>query len=179
MKRHEQQNQYAQYDLIQELARLETESLRLSNDNFGDLCLEKLEKDEKVLYPKVKVLRAFPLTHPGQFIIFRDKDNLEIGVLIQPDQLDENSRRLLEAYLEKIYFMPKITKIYKVDSEFGAAKWEVQTDRGRRNFDLASRYDIRTLGHRILIKDLDGNRYEIPNYRTLDKKSIALLEGQI
>lgn len=172
-------DQHNPYDLIQELSLLEPKGLRLFNDNFGDLCLECLEKDGEILYSKVKVLRAFPLTHSEQFIIFRDQKDAEIGVLMQPSQLDENSRQLLQAHLEKIYFMPKITKIYNIDSEFGAAKWEVQTNHGRRSFDLASRYDIRILGHRVLIKDLDGNRYEISNYRILDKKSIALLEQQM
>lgn len=55
------------------------------------------------------------------------------------------------------------------------------TDRGDRIFDVQSRNtDIHLLdGGRILIRDADNNRYEIPDYRKLSKKSYNLLEGEI
>jgi len=31
-------------------------------------------------------------------------------------------------------------------------------------------------GRRLLLRDVDGNRYEIPNYRALDARSLDLLE---
>ena len=82
--------------------------------------------------------------------------------------------------LEKCYFMPKITKIHGLEGRFGVTQWEAETDSGTVFFDLRSRHDITALsGGRVLIKDIDGNRYEIVNYHQLDPKSVALLETQI
>ena len=40
--------------------------------------------------------------------------------------------------------------------------------------------DIRRLtGGRVIIKDADGNRYEIKDYRKLDQKSASLIDSEI
>ena len=47
-------------------------------------------------------------------------------------------------------------------------------------FDLSTRSAISQFDDgRLLVKDVDGNRYEIPNYLQLDLKSIALIETQV
>ena len=82
--------------------------------------------------------------------------------------------------LQKRYFMPKITKINSLEGHFGVTEWDVETAQGDVEFGMRSRYDIVTLENgRVLIKDVDGNRYEIENYNKLDLKSIALLQTQI
>ena len=56
----------------------------------------------------------------------------------------------------------------------------IETDRGRIVFDLSTRSAISQFDDgRLLVKDVDGNRYEIPNYLQLDLKSIALIETQV
>ena len=76
--------------------------------------------------------------------------------------------------------MPKITKINSLDGHFGVTQWDVETTQGDVQFGMRTRYDIVTLGNgRILIKDADGNRYEIENYDKLDQKSYALLQTQL
>jgi hypothetical protein len=57
----------------------------------------------------------------------------------------------------------------------------VETDRGRRVFELhSSRRDIRVLpGGRVLVRDADGNLYEIPDVRRLDVASHAFVEDYI
>ena len=57
---------------------------------------------------------------------------------------------------------------------------DVETTQGDVEFGIRTRYDIVTLeSGRVLIKDADGNRYEIENYNKLDPKSIALLQTQM
>ena len=96
-------------------------------------------------------------------------------------ELDPSSRQVLEAELERIYFTPRIPRIHSIEVNFRIPKWEVETDRGRRVFEISSsRSDIRALGGgRVLIRDADGNQYEIPDYRRLDQASRVLVENQV
>ena len=58
--------------------------------------------------------------------------------------------------------------------------WETETDKGTRRFEVTSRRDVKKIGkRRIIVKDADGNLYEIPDYAILDQKSIILLESVI
>ena len=76
--------------------------------------------------------------------------------------------------------MPKITKIHELEGEFGVTRWVVETNRGPVTFGMRTRYDVVSLENgRVLIKDADGNRYEIENYHRLDPTSLALLETQL
>lgn len=88
---------------------------------------------------------------------------------------------MLAAELERNYFTPRIVQVNAIEVNYHVPKWDVQTDRGPRIFEIRStRRDILILsGGRILIRDADGNRYEIPDYHRLDPVSQALIETQI
>ena len=61
-----------------------------------------------------------------------------------------------------------------------AARWEVETDRGYRVFDIRDREDLRLIGGtRVLLQDADGNRFEIEDIGELDDRSRRLLEAEI
>ena len=164
------------YNLHQELDLLDPERIRLSFDDFEDLTLER-DGDRQ----PVTVVRAFPLTAEGEFIVLRDAKGNELGAVRNASDLEPESRRALTAALERAYFTPKILRVNVITEEFHIPTWEVETDRGPRTFDIrSSRRDIRILSAgRILIRDADGNRYEIPDYRRLDPASRALVEGLI
>ena len=163
-------------DLEREITFLDPEKVRLYFDGFQDL---HLSLDGKV-YPKVRVLRAFPLSAAIYFTVVRDEEGEEIGVIEDPSKLDPNSKRILEVEMEKSYFMPKITQVNEITESYGVPRWDVETDRGHRVFELRNRQDARTVGRgRVLIKDADGNRYEIVDYRRLDTQSRAFLETEL
>jgi hypothetical protein len=168
-----------EYALKQELNILDPKRLRLCIDDFEDLVLEL----EGVSQKPVTVMRAFPITGRERFIILKDKEEKEIGIILDLSDLDPESRAALAAELERIYFTPKITFVHHIEEQFHIPKWEVETDRGPRVFEIRSgrhNHDVRNLGSgRILIRDADGNQYEIPDYRKLDPVSQALVEGQL
>ena len=84
---------------------------------------------------------------------------------------------VLEEELAKRYFLPQIRAVYDLKSHMGVMTWEVETDRGRRQFEVRGRDNVRHLpGSRLVLRDVDGNRYEISDYRALDAKSLDLLE---
>ena len=71
-----------------------------------------------------------------------------------------------------------IKRIDSLRSEFGVSYWEVQTDRGNREFVVrnVSENAQWITDRRLLLLDVDGNRFEISNLEVLDKKSRGLIE---
>jgi hypothetical protein len=166
------------YDLAEELTILPPKGVRLFYDEFEDLCLEL---DGAARQP-VKASRVFPVSVPDRFVALTDKEGVEVGILSDVSALDEASRQALSTELERDYFHAQITRVLSMTAGgWHTQEWEVETDRGTRAFEIRSnRRDIRHLGGgRILIKDADGNRFEIPDYRTLDPFSRDLIDGQI
>ena len=144
----------------------ESRKLRLIFDNGEEVAIKR-------------VVRAFPLTMPWRYIIFIDENDREIGLLRDIKALDESSMKELKDELEKVYFIPKIKRIRQIKEEFEILIWETETDKGPRRFEVASRRDVKKIGRRIIIRDVDGNLYDIPDYTDLDQKSIILLESVI
>ncbi len=95
-----------------------------------------------------------------------------------PKELDPQSRKIVEEELDKRYLVSIIKKIRSIRTDFGTSYWDVDTNRGRRDFVIQGVQDnVVWLGERrLLLVDVDGNRFEIPDYSSLDKKSAALLE---
>ena len=87
--------------------------------------------------------------------------------------------KVLTAVLKKRYFCPKISAIPSLKEKLGYLYFEVETDAGHKSFALrdASR-NIRRLddGARILIFDVDGNRYEISDVARMGAKDFRRLE---
>ena len=166
------------HKLAAEVAYLDPDKARFFVDAFEDLNLE-LAGDQT--YSRVRVKRAFPLTCDDCFIIVQDCEGKEIGSLARLDALDRDSRQAVEDELERAYFTPRIQRIAKVTVANRVPRWEVETDRGPRAFEIySSRRDVRLLDDgRILVQDADGNRYEIPDYRRLEPASRALVEEMI
>lgn len=166
------------HNLVAEVAYLDPDKARFFVDAFEDLNLELLGDR---IYSKVRVKRAFPLTCDDCFIVVQDREGEEIGSLARLDALDQASRRAVVAELERAYFTPRIERIAQVTTAYRVPRWEVETDRGPRAFEIySSRRDVRHLGNgRVLVQDADGNRYEISDYRRLDPVSRALVEEMV
>jgi len=125
-------------------------------------------------------VRSFPVSETNKYIALVNDEGDEIGIVEDVRKLSPQSRDVLTEELQKRYFMPKITKINSLDGQFGVTTWNVETSQGDVEFGIRTRYDIVTLeSGRVLLKDADGNKYEIENYNKLDPKSIALLQTQM
>ena len=127
------------------------------------------------------VMAAFPLTDPYGMVALRDDNGDEIGILDDVRQLDPVSQKIIAEELERSYFMPKITDILDIEEELGVETWEVETDKGQRTFQVRNvRQNVRKLGRRrLVIKDVDGNRYEIRDWQGLPPVARRFLEEYI
>jgi hypothetical protein len=122
---------------------------------------------------KVSVARAFPLSNPHHFLGFLDGAGKDIGLLHDPGLLDPESRKIVDDELEKRYFVPIVERVLTIKEEFGTIYWTVETDRGEKEIIVRNlRDNIQELSaSRVIISDVDGNRYEFPDIGKLDGKS--------
>lgn len=169
------------YSIENELNILDPKKIRVRKDGFNRI---KLEVEGEKEYSEVRPVMGFPLTNPDQFISFVEmkegKKDREIGIIEDLRKIDSKSRKLLKEELKKEYFMPQITKINRMKEFHGIMKFDVETDKGPREFETRYKEDIRKLsGGCVIIKDADGNRYEIKDYRKLDQRSINLIDSEI
>ncbi len=126
---------------------------------------------------EVRIARAFPLSDPDRFIGLRDGDDKDIGIFETLHGLDAASRAILDEELERRYFTPQITKVYSVSEQFGVVTWDVDTTKGRRRFLVRNLKDSTfTLGaSRVMMTDVDSNRYEIPDAYALGPQALLIL----
>lgn len=172
-------------DQTEEMNILDPENIELEINGEQEVTL-KLKKSDKV-FENIEINPAFPLTKIGRYLSLRkprDKKNKigeEIGIIRDIEELNKSSKKAIDKAIDKIYFMPKIIKIYSIEEEYGVTRWEVKTEKGKRGFDIKSRRkDVRPHGNgRIVIHDVDSNRYEIPDYKELDPESREILKSEI
>ncbi len=122
-------------------------------------------------YKRVGVYLTFPLTNPEEYISIREADEKakEIGMVEAIDKLDPKQQEMLREQIRLRYFMPEIKKVMEVKEEYGYAYWYVETTFGICRFTTHMSNDaVATLGEsRLLVTDIDGNRYEIPDFYAL------------
>ena len=128
-------------------------------------------------YTELNVRRAFPLEDAQRYIGFFLADGTELGLLKDMDDLDKESRQELVAELEKIYFSPIILEIPMIEEDFGVVHADIITNNGPRHIQIRGiRSNIRLLArNRALIEDVDGNRYELRDWRSLPKLTREIL----
>lgn len=133
------------------------------------------EGEEK--YPRVNLHRAFPYSGNKEFISVRDPEGKEIGMIRNMEDFSPETVTILEEQLDRRYFAPEIARINSIREEFGYSYWQVVTDAGECRFTVRGGQNITTLeNHRVIIVDVDGNRFEIPDLQELDEKSKKKLE---
>lgn len=133
----------------------------------GFISLKTGEKE----YPRVGVYLTFPLTNPEEFISIREADEKakEIGMVEKLGALPKDQQEMLREQIKLRYFMPVITKVLDIKDEYGYAYWNVTTTFGSCRFTTQMSGDavIHLSDSRLLVTDIDGNRYEIPDFYQL------------
>jgi hypothetical protein len=149
----------------------------LYRDSFGLLKLKRGTENEEIA---VRPMRAFPLSEPEHYVVLLDGDGNEVELIPDLAALPQEPRELLLHELEKSYFLPELVRVMEITDDFGIQRWEVETDRGPRVFEVRSREDLRWIhpGH-LLVRDVDGNRYEVKRFDDLDTHSRLKIESYL
>ena len=150
-----------------EMRFLTKDNARFSRTEGGFVSLKFGEKE----YSRVGVYLTFPLTEPEEYISIREPDEKakEIGIIEKLSQLDKDQQEMIREQIKLRYFMPTITKVLDIKDEYGYAYWNVVTSFGACRFTTRMSGDaVVNLGEsRMLVTDIDGNRYEIPDFYQL------------
>ena len=143
---------------------------RIERDEAGELIVHLAGRDEPVT--DARAARCFPWSLPEAYVSIRTKEGKEIALLESLDELDDDSREVLEAELCGKVFNPKISRVLAAKNEFGVTSITAETDRGEVTFQIRSREDVRLLTPvRAIFRDVDGNNYELADVRQLDAAS--------
>lgn len=129
-------------------------------------------------YLRVKIVRAVPLSEPDRYICFLDAKDEVICMVEDVRELRAEDQAIIREELARRYMTSRIERIHSIRSEYGVSYWEVTTDRGPREFVVKNvGEDARWLDEkRVLIQDVDGNRFEVADLGALDKRSRGLME---
>ena len=122
--------------------------------------------------------RQFPFELEGEFISVMNEEQAEVGIIKAVSLFADAGEDLLRTELARRYYAPVIDKIISVKERYGFSYWRVHTAEGNVNFTLHDTYRsiIRATGGRIVMLDVNGNRFEIPNVEALDRKSYKKIE---
>ncbi|MBQ5882904.1 MAG: DUF1854 domain-containing protein, partial [Clostridia bacterium] len=153
---------------------LKPEECRFFENDNGFLVLE-LNNENK---GRVKLSRSYPFSKPTEYISVSDIDDKEIGILRDINDLDASSKELAINELNTRYFCPTITEIKSIKEKMGHFYFETKIGVKDKNFTVKNiTRNIRFAGEdTLLIFDMDGNRYIMPEFSKTDTKSQRLLE---
>ena len=126
---------------------------------------------------ELELHRMFPITGLTKYIALMDSEGNEIAGIRDINDLMPESREVVENCLREYYMIPRITKFIKMSERFKIWMWTAETDKGICTFEIRNHLTaIKPLyDGRVLIKDANDNRYEIPDVNLLDKHSKKLI----
>ena len=131
-------------------------------------------------YKRVRVVRLFPFSDADKFLSIRDHGDgdKEIGIIEDLNAMSEETKTLINEQLRLSYFTPVISKIYEIKDEYGYAYFHVDTDKGECRFviNMGSNAVSKLSDTRLIIKDVDENRFEIKDVDKLTKKERRMLD---
>ncbi len=160
-----------------EMRFLTRENTRFSRTEGGFLSMKTGDKE----YSRVGVYLTFPLTDPEEFISIREADEKakEIGMIEKLSQLERKQQEMIREQIRLRYFMPVITKVLDIKDEYGYAYWHAVTNFGVCRFttQMSGEAVVALSDSRLLVTDIDGNRYEIPDFyklSVLERKKLDL-----
>jgi len=136
--------------------------------------------DGRQAFQVVKPIRCFPWRDRDRFVSLRGRDDKELALIEDLNAHDPAEAQLIRDELGQVFFVPKIRSVRTIRDVFGVHTWRVETDKGGVSFDVKSRDDIHLITDtRVLVKDADGNFYEIADVAALDARSRLLLDAFI
>lgn len=149
-------------------------AIRLSRAPSGRLVLTD---DDGTVHDGVVAVRAFPIGAPDEGFSLLSADGHELAWIDRLQDLDPQTRALIDEELSSREFMPQILKLSRVSSFATPSTWSIETDRGETTLVLAGEEDIRRLSQgTLLIEDIHGIFYLVRDLHALDRTSRKLLD---
>ena len=143
-----------------------------------EITLVDVELFDGRKFENLEPRRLFPRSGLEKYITLLDETGIEKAVIRDLNTLPKSEREIIEACLEEYYLIPRVTQILGVREKFGVITLNTQTDRGPAGIEIRNLLHGLRMVHdnRVLIRDGNDNRYEIPDLTQLDKHSRQLIE---
>ena len=143
-----------------------------------DILLVDMELHDGRSFENLEPRRLFPLSGLEKYITLLNEEGAEVAIIRDLCTLPEDQRKIIESCLEEYYHIPKVTRILNCKEKYGVLTVTAETDRGNVSIELRNLvHSIKLLyGSRVLFRDTNDNRYEIPNLSLLDRRSRALID---
>ena len=133
-------------------------------------------------YKRVSLRRALPLGDPSSYISVADHENKEIGIIRSLTDFAGEQLQIVLEELDRRYYCPDVFEFKSIKDKLGYVYMEMviggkdgKTEKTCAVKDVNR--NIRMLkGDKLIIFDVDGNRYIVPSLEGLDKKSLKRLE---
>lgn len=133
-------------------------------------------------YKRISLRRALPIERPFEYISVADHENKEIGIIRSVDELSQGQKKIVLDELNRRYFCPEVLEVKSVKDKLGYVYFEfaLKVEEQIFNKNCAVKdvsKNIRAIDDkRLIIFDVDGNRYMINSLSELDGKSLKRLE---
>lgn len=127
---------------------------------------------------RVKLIRSYPYSYSDEYICIHNLEDSEIGIVKDLKELDTDSQNAAAKELETRYYCPRITSVKSIKERMGHFYFETVVDGKEKNFTVRDlTRNLRFADDKqLLIFDIDGNRYIIPDCEKIERKSKRLLE---
>ena len=148
---------------------IDANNVKIKKREDGEVILKEGDKETII----GNVLSAYPISNKGRYVSIKDQGGEEIGLLNDIRLLDDKSKHIMNEELERSYFMPKILDVMENDEKLDVTTMKVMTDKGLRTLQVRiKRQNFRHVGSgRYILKDVDGNRFEISHLNKLSTKA--------
>lgn len=143
-----------------------------NQNGFLVLCIDGEGKG------RVKLIRSYPYSLTDEYICVHDIEDNEIGIIRDLKELDEASRNSANKELQNRYYCPTVTAVKGIKERMGHFYFDVVIDGKDKSFTVRDlTRNLRSANEStLLIFDIDGNRYIIPDQEKIEQKSRRLLE---
>lgn len=143
--------------------------IRLTSNGDGTLHVVAGSR----IIKRARIRLGRPLFDPNAFASIMNEKGKELGLIFRLDHMAPASKKVLGDSLVGFDLTCQVKRVISLTHQFGAAFWEVDTDKGWRQFVIRGTTEhIRWLtDDRMLITDVNGTRFEIRSLNALDSKS--------
>ncbi len=134
-------------------------------------------KNEDKTYQRVNLHRLFPFDNPYSLISVLDPDSVEIGIIEDVGNFGEQSK-LIKDEIDRKYYVCELKALKSVKDSWSASTWNAVDATGDIMFTVKAPYNNvhKCRDGRILIIDIDENRYVLDPVEKLDRTTRRLIE---
>jgi len=146
-----------------------------------DITIVDMELYDGRKFENLEPRRLFPMTGLEKYITLLDQEGKEAAVIRDLRTLPPQERQIIEECLTEYYLIPRISGIDSCVEKYGVLTIKALTDRGPVTIEIRNiLHGLKLLyGTRVLLRDNNDNRYEIPDLNQLDRKSRAMIDAYL